>query len=347
MSINERAVADPGRGVADRPNIVLINCDDLGYGDLGCYGSELNDTPTLDRMAAEGLRFTDFYMASPVCSPSRGAAADGLLPAAASGSARSKGRGVLFPGQAGRFEPGRDHAWPRCSRDAGYATLHRRQVALRRPAGVPAHPPRLRPLLRASRTATTWAARPARATDARRAGRYPPLPLLRRRGGDRGTTRPGVAHRALRRARRAVHARRIRTGPFFLYLAHMYVHLPIYVRGAVPAESRNGRYGAAVASIDWATEMIAGRAPAAGPGRAHARGLHQRQRRARPSDGGRTCPLRGHKGSTWDGGMRVPGHHALARTHRPGTAPAMPWPPRWTFCPRSPHWPVRARRATT
>ena len=56
-----------------RPNIVLINCDDLGYGDLGCYGSDLHDTPTLDRLAAEGVRFTDFYMASPVCSPSRGA----------------------------------------------------------------------------------------------------------------------------------------------------------------------------------------------------------------------------------------------------------------------------------
>ena len=63
------------------PNVVLINCDDLGYGDLGCYGSTLNATPTLDRMAAEGLRFDDFYMASPVCSPSRGALLDRLLPA--------------------------------------------------------------------------------------------------------------------------------------------------------------------------------------------------------------------------------------------------------------------------
>ena len=54
------------------PNIILINCDDLGYGDLGCYGSSVNQTPALDRMAREGRRFTDFYMASPVCSPSRG-----------------------------------------------------------------------------------------------------------------------------------------------------------------------------------------------------------------------------------------------------------------------------------
>ncbi|MHC4199673.1 MAG: sulfatase-like hydrolase/transferase, partial [Planctomycetota bacterium] len=53
------------REPTDKPNIVLINCDDLGYGDLGCYGSGVNATPHLDRMAAEGVRFTDFYMASP------------------------------------------------------------------------------------------------------------------------------------------------------------------------------------------------------------------------------------------------------------------------------------------
>ena len=49
-----------------KPNIVLINCDDLGYGDLACYGSRKNDTPNLDKLAEEGIRFTDFYMASPV-----------------------------------------------------------------------------------------------------------------------------------------------------------------------------------------------------------------------------------------------------------------------------------------
>jgi len=46
----------------DKPNIVLINCDDLGYGDLGVYGSSINKTPALDKMAEEGVRFTDFYV---------------------------------------------------------------------------------------------------------------------------------------------------------------------------------------------------------------------------------------------------------------------------------------------
>ncbi|MHC4506986.1 MAG: sulfatase-like hydrolase/transferase, partial [Planctomycetota bacterium] len=68
------------REPTDKPNIVLINCDDLGCGDLGCYGSGVNATPHLDRMAAEGVRFTDFYMASPVSSPSRGGMLTGCYP---------------------------------------------------------------------------------------------------------------------------------------------------------------------------------------------------------------------------------------------------------------------------
>ena len=61
------------------PNIIMIYADDLGYGDLGCYGSS-NHTPNLDRMAAEGARFTQFYSANPVCSPSRAALLTGRYP---------------------------------------------------------------------------------------------------------------------------------------------------------------------------------------------------------------------------------------------------------------------------
>jgi len=68
----------PGRGPA-RPNILLIFADDLGYADLGCFGSKLINTPNIDRMAAQGMRFTSFY-AQPICGPSRAALMTGCYP---------------------------------------------------------------------------------------------------------------------------------------------------------------------------------------------------------------------------------------------------------------------------
>ncbi len=66
--------------VEDLPNIVVVYCDDLGYGDLACFGNEVIRTPNIDRLAAEGIKFTEFYSASPVCSPSRAALLTGRIP---------------------------------------------------------------------------------------------------------------------------------------------------------------------------------------------------------------------------------------------------------------------------
>ncbi|MCB1227236.1 MAG: sulfatase-like hydrolase/transferase, partial [Verrucomicrobiales bacterium] len=64
---------------AEKPNVIIINIDDLGYGDIGPYGSKTNATPNLDRMAAEGRRVTNYY-AAPVCSPSRASLMTGCYP---------------------------------------------------------------------------------------------------------------------------------------------------------------------------------------------------------------------------------------------------------------------------
>ncbi|NND97677.1 MAG: sulfatase-like hydrolase/transferase, partial [Pirellulaceae bacterium] len=65
----------------DRPNVIFVLGDDLGWSELGCYGNEFNETPNLDRLAANGVRFTQAYASAPVCSPYRAALLTGQHPA--------------------------------------------------------------------------------------------------------------------------------------------------------------------------------------------------------------------------------------------------------------------------
>jgi hypothetical protein len=64
-----------------KPNIVFILVDDLGWSDVGCYGSDLHETPNIDKLARQGIRFTDAYAAAPVCSPTRASIMTGKYPA--------------------------------------------------------------------------------------------------------------------------------------------------------------------------------------------------------------------------------------------------------------------------
>src|SRR5258708_27263106 len=68
------------RSISGSPNFVIIFCDDLGYADIGCYGARDIRTPNIDQMAEQGVRFTDFYVAQPVCSASRAALLTGCYP---------------------------------------------------------------------------------------------------------------------------------------------------------------------------------------------------------------------------------------------------------------------------
>ena len=102
-----------------KPNIVVIFADDLGYGDLGCYGHPTIRTPNLDQMAREGMRFTQFYSAAEVCTPSRAALLTGRLPPR-SGMCSNKRR-VAFPNTKGGL-PASELTIAELLKTKGYAT---------------------------------------------------------------------------------------------------------------------------------------------------------------------------------------------------------------------------------
>lgn len=292
--------------MGSRPNIVLINCDDLGYGDLGCYGSAHHDTPVLDRMAAEGVRFTDLYAGSPVCSPSRGALLTGCYPPRI-GFGSFDGLPVLFPGQPVGLDT-REVSLGRLLSEAGYATL---MVGKWHCGDQPGFLPSDHGFDRSfglpysndmGRQADSYT------TEEGDQPGYPPLPLLA--DGEVVEQQPDqttLTARYVDEVLRFVRDQHAADRPFFAYLAHMYVHLPIYVEDRFAERSRNGRYGGAVASIDWATGAILDELTRLGIDESTLVVFTSDNGALDRVGGGSNLPLRGHKGSTWEGGLRVPG----------------------------------------
>ena len=289
-----------------KPNIILINCDDLGYGDLGCYGSPCNKTPAIDRLAREGTRFTDFYMASPVCSPSRGGMMTGCYPPRI-GFGEFDGECVLFPGQGMGLNPAEDTI-PSVLRGAGYRT---KIVGKWHCGDQPEFLPR-------NYGFEEYFGLPYSNDMGRQANRLKintPLPLLR--GDTVIQQQPDLRALTERYADESLaFIEAHRDEPFFLYLAHMHVHTPLYAAERFVRESENGDFGACVAAIDWATDCILHKLDA----------LHLTENTlviftsdngSRGRDGASNAPLRGEKTTTWEGGQRVP---CIVR--QPGTVPA-------------------------
>jgi arylsulfatase A-like enzyme len=306
------------------PNIVLINCDDLGYGDLGCYGSDRNETPHLDRLAAEGMRFTDFYMASPVCSPSRAALLTGCYPTRV-GFGHFDGLPVLFPGHRYGLHPD-ETTIARVLSDAGYATKHvgKWHCGDQPPFlptghgfdgyyGIPYSNDMGRQ--RASEGVPDIDRLVAELLDIP-GWTYPPLPLLH--DDDVIEAQPDQASLTARFVDESVRFMRANADrPFFLYLAHIYVHVPIYVQEHLARRSRNGAYGAAVAAIDWAAGVLFAELRRLGLEDDTIVVFTSDNGSRVRDEGGSNLPLRGTKGTTWEGGMRVP---CIARW--PGRIPA-------------------------
>ena len=279
----------------ERPNIVLINCDDLGYGDVSCYGSAVNKTPRIDKLATEGLRLTDFYMASPVCSPSRGAMLTGCYPPRI-GFGSFDGKAVLFPGQGCGLADG-EVTIAEALRTEGYRTaIIGKWHCGDQPAFLPTR-----------HGFDEYYGLPYSNDMGRQAGDDDsrcPLPLLC--GEDVVQEQPDLAGLTERYTEKAVRfIRENRERPFFLYFAHMYVHLPHYAPGRFEAASENGEFGASMACLDWSVGAVMDALRENGLDE-NTLVIFTSDNGGRGTHGGSNAPLRGAKHTTWEGGMRVP-----------------------------------------
>ena len=301
-----------------RPNIVVIFCDDLGYGDLGCFGHPTIHTPHLDRMAAEGVKLTQFYSAAPVCTPSRAALMTGRLPIR-SGMCSDKRR-VLFPDSGGGI-PESEVTLAEALREAGYATgcigkWHLGHLPEFLPTnngfdsyfGIPYSNDMDRIAEAPKGRASFWEPK----------SEYFNVPLLR---GTEEVERPAdqttITKRYTEEAVAFIEGHR--DEPFFLYLPHSLPHVPLFRSEGFEGVSRRGLYGDVIEEIDWSVGQVL-----------------DTLRRLDLADntlvwftsdngpwltfkdhGGSAGPLKDGKGTTWEGGMREP-----TIAWWPGTIPA-------------------------
>jgi arylsulfatase A-like enzyme len=307
-------------GTPAHPNFIVINIDDLGYSEIGPWGST-NRTPNLDRMVAEGRKLMSHY-AAPVCSPSRASLLTGCYPKRVLPIQH-----VLFPAGAVGLHP--DEATiADVLKSAGYATgcVGKWHVGDQRPflplqqgfdtyfglpysndmgpaaEGVKSNfgqkPPV--PKANAKKAAITSDESGIRANQ-------PPLPLL---DGNtvvariRADDQLEITRRYTERAVSFIRERRDR--PFFLYLAHSAVHFPLYPRAEFRGQSPHGLLGDWIQEVDWSVGQVLGILRELKLDR-NTLVLFVSDNGGPLNQGSSNRPLRGGKGSTLEGGMRVPG----------------------------------------
>jgi arylsulfatase A len=283
----------PARAAEPKPNVVIIFIDDLGYADIGPFGATKQKTPNLDRMAAEGMKLTSFY-AAPVCSVSRAQLLTGCY------GARVSVPGVYFPAYPQGLNP-KEVTIAKRLKELGYATqcvgkwhlgdqlefLPTKQ-GFDHYLGIPY---------------SNDMQRKSKETGER------VVPLVRDDKVAELLTDEKQSQVVERYTAEAVGFIRMnKDKPFFLYLPHTAVHTPIHAGEKFRGKSGNGRFGDWVEEVDWSVGQVLDTL----------RGLKLAERTlviftsdngpwlVKGADGGSAKPLRGGKGSTWEGGVRVP-----------------------------------------
>jgi arylsulfatase A len=311
------------------PNVVIILADDLGYGDLGAFGNPNIRTPRLDAMAAEGQKWTNFYV-QPVCSPSRAALLTGRLPIRSGMYGVPSGMAPkVLRDNAAQGLPPEEITIAEVLKPKGYATGIVGKWHL-------GHLPQFLPMRQGF---DAWFGLPfshdmkmtvARDNDYATAAYYDPkpeywnVPLVR--NGE--VIEQPVDHRTLTKrytdeAVRFIEANKTR--PFFLYFAHSMPHIPLARSADYVGHSAAGIYGDVVEEIDWSAGRILDALRAAG--------IDRRTLVVFTSDNGPWLPFKTHggsagplsngKGTTWEGGVRTPAIFWWPGTVRPSTVTDM------------------------
>ncbi len=301
------AAQSPDREGPAKPNFVVLFADDLGYGDLGCFGHPTICTPNLDRMAAEGIKLTQFYSAAPVCTPSRAALMTGRLPQR-SGMC-SDTRRVLFPDSQGGL-PDQEITIAEVLQQQGYTTAcigkwHLGHLPQYLPTsngfdsylGIPYS----NDMDRVAESPTGMLAFQEPKSD------YWNVPLMRnetilQRPADQTT----ITKRYTQEAVEFITQNKER--PFFLYLPYTMPHVPLFRSADFSNKSLRGLFGDVVEEIDWSVGQVLDTL--------RSLSLDGSTLVFFTSDngpwltfgeqGGSAGLLRGGKGSTWEGGMREP-----------------------------------------